>query len=150
MTRASAIILRDGKVALIERKNGLHEHLYYVYPGGKIEKGETVEDATIREVLEETGLRVAVESLIAEVEFKGEIQYYSSAKIIGGEFGQGNGPEMQGLYDKSHGTFKAIWMNYKDLLKNPVHPECVSRIIVESICTGWPETPIRCKDDDPA
>lgn len=148
MPRASAIILKNKKVALIERINSLHEHLYYIYPGGGVEKGETVEEATIREVEEETGLIVTIEELIAKVTFRGNIQYYYLTKIIGGEFGKGNGPEMMGLYDKSHGTYNAVWMSIEDLLRNPVYPEFVSRIIVESFEKGWPKKVMDFKDSD--
>ncbi|WP_230869486.1 NUDIX domain-containing protein [Iocasia frigidifontis] len=148
MSRASAIILKDNKVALIERRNGIHEHLYYIYPGGGVEKGETIEEATIREVEEETGLVVTIEKLIAEVIFRENVQYYYLTKIIGGKFGEGNGPEMRGLYDESHGTYNAIWMCVEDLLKNPVYPECVSRIIVDSFKKGWPKEIKKNKDND--
>ena len=148
MPRGSAIILEGKKVALIKRTGGLYEHIYYVYPGGKVEKGETVEEATIREVEEETGLIVAIDRLIAEVEFKGKIQYYYLTKIIAGKFGEGTGPEMRGFYDENHGEYDAVWMSIENLIKNPVYPECVTRAVVESRSNGWPDEVIKCKDTE--
>lgn len=55
--RASAIIISKRHILLIHRIRAQRE--YYVFPGGHIEDGETPADACIREVLEETGLRVA-------------------------------------------------------------------------------------------
>jgi len=53
----SAAIFRDGKVLIVRRArppaNGL-----YTLPGGGVELGETLEEAVIREVREETGLEV--------------------------------------------------------------------------------------------
>jgi mutator protein MutT len=55
--RVSAIILKKGKVLLIRRKReGMEE--YWLFPGGEVEKGETPERAIIREVYEETSLKV--------------------------------------------------------------------------------------------
>jgi len=52
--RSTAIIIKNGKVLLIHRiKEGKE---FWVFPGGRIEEGETAEEAVAREVKEETGL----------------------------------------------------------------------------------------------
>ena len=53
----SAAILRDGKVLLVRRarKPALG---VYTLPGGVVEAGETLEEALVREVREETGLAI--------------------------------------------------------------------------------------------
>jgi 8-oxo-dGTP pyrophosphatase MutT (NUDIX family) len=57
-TRAVAILIENDSVALIERyRAGRH---YFIFPGGGVDDGESVEQAVIREMEEETGLRVAV------------------------------------------------------------------------------------------
>jgi len=58
-----AVIVADGRVVLVKRA---HEPLKgeWSLPGGSVEVGETLADAVAREVLEETGLRVLVGSLI--------------------------------------------------------------------------------------
>ena len=54
VTAVAAIIVRDGKVCLIRsKKNG-----YVLTPGGRLEPGETLDEALIREIREETGLTV--------------------------------------------------------------------------------------------
>ena len=54
----SAAIFRDGRVLIVRRArppaHGLHSR-----PGGGVELGETLEEAVIREVREETGLAIA-------------------------------------------------------------------------------------------
>ena len=54
--RVSAIIKRDGRVLLIHRKKPEAE--YWVFPGGGVEDFETIEEALVREVKEETNLEV--------------------------------------------------------------------------------------------
>lgn len=49
------IIEVDGGVVLIERKNPPHG---WALPGGFVDYGETLEQAAVREALEETGLHV--------------------------------------------------------------------------------------------
>jgi mutator protein MutT len=51
------VVVRGGKVLLIRRgKEPLHGR--WVVPGGTVELGETLEQALVREMQEETGLRV--------------------------------------------------------------------------------------------
>jgi 8-oxo-dGTP diphosphatase len=53
---ALAIVPRDGKVLLVRRANP-PDPGRWGFPGGKIEWGETVAQAAIRELAEETGIR---------------------------------------------------------------------------------------------
>ncbi|ATZ60921.2 MAG: NUDIX hydrolase [Methanosarcinales archaeon Met12] len=58
-----AIILMDNNIVLIKRKNPPFEG-YYALPGGFVERGETVEQALIREIKEETGLDIRIVKLV--------------------------------------------------------------------------------------
>ena len=55
---AGCFIEHDGDILLIKRANGKYQNDKWSVPGGKIDKGETESDAAIREVFEETGLRI--------------------------------------------------------------------------------------------
>src|SRR6202012_5478560 len=54
----SAAIFRDGRVLIVRRARAPAYGLYTL-PGGGVELGETLEEAVIREVREETALEVA-------------------------------------------------------------------------------------------
>lgn len=54
--RATAIIIENNNILLIKRVKPNTE--YYVFPGGGVEKGETLEEALKREVIEELNLDV--------------------------------------------------------------------------------------------
>jgi len=58
-----ALILFEGKIVLIRRKNPPFEN-DFALPGGFVEVGETVEAATVREAKEETGLDISLIKLL--------------------------------------------------------------------------------------
>jgi len=60
----SVILEKENKVLLMRRSNtGVHDGKY-VFPGGHIDEGETLEEAAKREVLEEVGIGVGVLKLV--------------------------------------------------------------------------------------
>ena len=65
--RVGAIIVKDGKALMV--KCGFADYCYSV--GGRIKFGETAEQAVLREVFEETGVRMTVDRLgfVSEVCF---------------------------------------------------------------------------------
>ncbi len=58
--RVGAIIMKDGRFLMVGNQ-ARPEYLYSV--GGRIKFGETAEEAVIREVLEETGVRMEIDRL---------------------------------------------------------------------------------------
>jgi 8-oxo-dGTP diphosphatase len=60
------VVLRDGEMLLIKRAVEPHKG-HWCPPGGVIDEGESPEEATVREVKEETGLDVSVRTKLGEV-----------------------------------------------------------------------------------
>ncbi|MBI1947223.1 MAG: 8-oxo-dGTP diphosphatase MutT [Deltaproteobacteria bacterium] len=56
----AALIRAEGKVLLTQRKPGKHLGMSWEFPGGKVEEGETDDQALIRELREELGVTVVV------------------------------------------------------------------------------------------
>jgi 8-oxo-dGTP diphosphatase len=145
--RAAVILLQGEKIALIERhRQGRH---YIVFPGGKIEKGETPGEAAKREVKEELGLDVAIHQMVAEVWYQGSPQYYFLADVTGGQFGHGTGNEMNSLSGSEKGTYLPVWIPVAEILKQPILPRLVAEFVQRSIIKGWPENPLIVRDQQP-
>jgi len=60
--RVSGIIFKEKKVVLVKHENK-YNGVYYLLPGGGLERDETIEECVIREVKEEIGLDVKIKSL---------------------------------------------------------------------------------------
>ena len=71
--RVGAIIMKDGKFLMAGNKR--QDYLYSV--GGRVQFGETAEQAVVREVMEETGVRMEVDRLgfVCENYFIGDSGY---------------------------------------------------------------------------
>ena len=59
LVAACALVDVDGRVLLARRPAGRHLAGLWEFPGGKVEKGETPEQALIREMSEELGINIA-------------------------------------------------------------------------------------------
>lgn len=58
------IIVNEGKVLLLRRTNNDSYAGLWEFCGGRLELGETLEEALLREVREETGLTIAIKRLL--------------------------------------------------------------------------------------
>jgi 8-oxo-dGTP diphosphatase len=65
---AAAVIVREGRALLSQRKGGSHLAGAWEFPGGKVEAGEDPKAALVRELAEELGVRATVGDIV-EVTF---------------------------------------------------------------------------------
>lgn len=64
----AAIIIRDGKLFATQRGYGEWKD-WWEFPGGKVEPGESPEDALKREIREELATEIEVDELLTTVEY---------------------------------------------------------------------------------
>ena len=63
----AAVVQRGKQVLLCQRHHGHHLPLYWEFPGGKIEAGESPEQGLIRELSEEIGVHASVGMMLADI-----------------------------------------------------------------------------------
>ena len=64
-----AAIIREGDRIFITQRGYGDWKDYWEFPGGKIEAGETPEEALIREIREELGAEIGIDSYLTTVEY---------------------------------------------------------------------------------
>lgn len=122
--RARAIILHEGKLVTLKRVK--KNETYWVFPGGGVEEGETLEEALKREIKEELGVEVAVGEMIFMYHFKTDHQdddeYFYICQITGGELGTGQGPEYQ-PDSHYHGTHEIALLPLNEIKQIDLRPK---------------------------
>ena len=123
--RAGGILIEDNKILLMHRikeKNGIKDE-YYVIPGGKVEDGETIKEAAIREVKEEIGIDVKTigEEPLFTLERETEEHYYFLVKKIKGEIGTGTGPEFSNPDYVKYGSYSPELIPIEDIISEKIN-----------------------------
>lgn len=78
---ALAVLLADGQVLLVRRANPPDQGKWG-FPGGKIERGETVAAAALRELAEETGLAARAHEPFAVLDVIGDDHHYVLIAVL--------------------------------------------------------------------
>lgn len=71
-TVVAAVIEREGRVLIAQRRADGRHPLKWEFPGGKVEPGESAEQAVVRELKEELGIEARVASEIMRYEYRYE------------------------------------------------------------------------------
>lgn len=131
--KVRAIIIKDNKILTIKRTKP--EGIFWVFPGGGVEKGETNEKALIRECKEELGVDVKVADLFMEIDSKvpktlGQKEYFYFCEIKSGKLGTGDGPEFSN--NSSYvGKYDIEWIDINGLNDIGLRPAEVKDLICD-------------------
>jgi mutator protein MutT len=119
--RAVAIIVNNEKVLLIHRIS--HGKEYHVFPGGGVENGETVEEAVLREVQEETSLEVKIEKLLYHHIYDDNTeQFFYLCRYVSGEPKLGDGNEARDMGKSNDNFYNPVWYEIKGLPQLLLYP----------------------------
>lgn len=81
-----AVIVKGKKVLLVQRSHEDHWMAgKWAFPGGELDKGETLEQGLKREIEEETGLKVKLEDIayLPEISYKKKHAFFVCKKFTG-------------------------------------------------------------------
>lgn len=138
--RAVAIIVNDGKVLLIHRIS--HGKEYHVFPGGGVENGETVEQAVLREVQEETSLEVKIEKLLYHHIYDDNTeQFFYLCQYVSGKPKLGDGNEARDMEKSNDNFYNPDWYEIKGLPQLLLYPLEIRDWFIEDIKTNFENVP---------
>lgn len=69
-TVVAALIILNKKILIARRALNVPHSGFYEFPGGKVEKNETPEEALNRELNEELGVNCSIETFFAEIKWR--------------------------------------------------------------------------------
>lgn len=124
-TAFAAVRDADGRLLLVRRADTLNWEL----PGGKVEFGESSVQAAIREVLEESGVRIQVTSLSGVYTDPDHVMTYSSGEIRQQFALCFHGVPVSGTPRPDEDeTIAATWFPITDIAQLDIHPSVRLRI----------------------
>ena len=139
MACAGAVVRDEhGRILLIRRGTEPGRGLWSV-PGGRVEAGESGEDAAVREVAEETGLRVVLDGWAGRVEREGPHGRVYVIDDYVARVAPGSDPGAARAGDDAD---EVRWVDAEELTRLP----CVEGLV--EVLTAWallPEPPERVR-----
>jgi 8-oxo-dGTP pyrophosphatase MutT (NUDIX family) len=135
--RPGVLIVKDNKILVLSSKYTSGE--FYLLPGGRIEKDETVTECAIRETLEETNYNVKIIKLLYLQEWidtsrnKNVMDMIFLANILDGEETHLNDP----CLEKGH--IKCIeWKTVDELKQEKFFPKGILEILERDMTENFP------------
>lgn len=141
---ARAIIIEDGKILVMRRiKEG---SMYYTLVGGRVSDGEKIEDAVVREVMEETGLKI---TSLKYVFYESHPEPYNEQYIFLCEVAPHDDIKIQEASEEAllnrFGTnlHEPLWAEVKAFEKLPFRTPQLQAAIAKGLKKGFPKDPER-------
>ena len=123
----AAVILKDGKVFATQRGYGNYKD-WWEFPGGKMEPGETPQEALRREIREELSAKIRVDEKIMTIEYDYPKFHLSMdcfwAEIIGGELVLKEAEAARWLDRDELDSVK--WLPADEIMLEQIARECLS------------------------
>lgn len=138
--RAVGILIKNDRILLIHRTKEGKE--FWVFPGGTVEKSETVENAVVREIEEEASIKSEIVKLLYTHRYPNinHKQCFYLCKFISGTPKLGNFNELQTMKDEKQ-TYQPVWVEISKLSKMLVYPLEIRDWIIDDFKNGFKNVP---------
>lgn len=124
--RVTLLIWQDGKWLVIRRqRNG---RSYLVIPGGGVEEGETIDEAALREAMEETSLHITLgpqlwtRPFVTPIEDGEEIHQIEYAYLITHFSGEPRFGEAEYWLQTPDNQSELVWLTQAEIEQMPIYP----------------------------
>ena len=128
-TSCRAIVIEDNALVTMYREK--EDRVYYTFPGGGINEGESREECVKRECMEEFGITVEPIRQVYTYENEKTIQHFFICKWVDGELGSGEGEEF--APDRNRGIYVPTLMPLKEIGNLPLMPPEVAKALAEDL-----------------
>lgn len=111
---ATAVVIHeDGEQVLLHQREDFR---FWALPGGNIEKGETPEQAAVRETFEETGYKIEIDKFVVKYHRPqlNDVCFVYRARVVGGQ-----------AIERVPETRQVGWYNPGELPRQRWHLRCV-------------------------
>ena len=133
--RAAGIVLKGDKVLLMHRvKNGDE---YFTFPGGSVEENETIESAVLREILEETTLKVELGKEVYFHNYETSEGHYFLCEYLGGKPKLGESIEKERMEKGKDDSYKPKWVGIKKLKIMLIYPLEIRDWLIDDLENGF-------------
>lgn len=123
----SVIIISDGKLLLVERARPPAQGMF-AFPGGRVEHGETREEAARRELSEETGLQVEDLSVFQTCDIAGPAGGFSLTVFLASK--------VSGTLQASDDAASAAYFSIAEAMKLPMPAsmtDCIAKLLLSEM-----------------
>jgi 8-oxo-dGTP pyrophosphatase MutT (NUDIX family) len=125
--RVSAVLIRDKELLLVRRENA--QGVYYVFPGGGIENGETAEEAAVREVREEAGIAVEPQRIVTTIENENGNNVFIVCEQLDMREPVWQETEKQ----QPDNTYAFVWVLIEELALHTILPIQAKEVVIASV-----------------
>lgn len=138
--RAVAIVIKDDNVLLMWRKSNGKE--YYVFPGGGVKENESVEEAVLREVREETSLEIKIGKLLYHHHYINDSdQFFYLCSHVSGEPELGDSNEKEDMAKDESNFYQPLWIEVEKLRDLLLFPLEIRDWLIKDLKNNFENTP---------
>jgi len=129
--RPATITIKENKVLLV--RSQYEDKEFFLFPGGGLKFGETLEEGAVRETFEETGIKVRIKRLIHINEYIYKKDWTKRSIIIFFLAEPINDNRINIQIDDNGKIKEALWVDIEKLDKIDLRPKIIAQTLKENL-----------------